>query len=139
MIAKNKHIIYKPSIKFARQNRKIMNKYEVFVWVALKILNKKYRYGFSRQICFGPYILDFYSKKLKTNIEVDGETHEFRGNEDIIRDEYVKRYGIKIIRITNSDVLKSYSFLDEYLNQIIVNSTNLSVPQSETPFLKGKE
>lgn len=139
MIAKNKHIIYKPSIKFARQNRKIMNKYEVFVWVALKILNKKYRYGFSRQICFGPYILDFYSKKLKTNIEVDGETHEFRGNEDVIRDEYVKRYGIKITRIINSDVLKSYSFLDEYLNEIIINSTNLSVPQSEIPFLKGKE
>lgn len=101
-----------------------MNKYEVYTWIALKRLNKKYQYGFSRQICFGNYILDFYSKKLKINIEIDGETHEYKEREDKQRDNYVKSFGIKIVRITNEDVIKSYNFLEEYLNELIKKNLN---------------
>jgi len=63
---------------------------------------------FYRQKPIGSYIVDFFCPKAKLVIEIDGGQHyEAKGErQDKIRDEYLKKLGLKILRFQNTDVLK---------------------------------
>ncbi|MCX6823131.1 MAG: endonuclease domain-containing protein [candidate division SR1 bacterium] len=61
-------------------------------------------YRFLRQKLLGNYILDFYCDKLKLGIEIDGESHNGQGGYDDQRTNYLKKFGIKIIRYTNNQI-----------------------------------
>jgi very-short-patch-repair endonuclease len=82
---------------------------------------------FLRQYSVGPYVLDFYCPAIKLAIELDGGQHNIpEGKEyDAARSEYLKAYGIEVLRFWNNDVLMnvqgvlamveervSYSFLE---------------------------
>jgi very-short-patch-repair endonuclease len=72
---------------------------------------------FRRQYSVGRYVVDFYSPELKLAIEVDGDSH-FRPNaeqHDAEREIFIKQYGIKFLRFTNSDVREN---LYDVLTQI---------------------
>ena len=58
-----------------------------------------HKYRFVRQKVIGNYILDFYCRKLKLGIEIDGETHLGDKNEeyDKIRTRELEKLGIKIL------------------------------------------
>lgn len=60
---------------------------------------------FRRQQTIGSFIVDFYCDKLKLVIEVDGESHEGRLEEDRKRQIFLERNGLKVIRFTNDEVL----------------------------------
>ena len=73
----------------------------------------------------GNYILDFYSKRYKICIEIDGDSHIVKDSYDSDRDQYLESFGVKIIRVTNDQVVDMYNSLDEYLcNRIfeLINS-----------------
>lgn len=61
---------------------------------------------FRRQYSVGKFIVDFYCTELKLVIEVDGDSHFQLGAEkrDAEREVFIKQYGIKFLRFTNSDV-----------------------------------
>ena len=63
---------------------------------------------FYRQKPIGDYIVDFFCPGAKLVIEVDGSQHFV--NETIeydrIREEYVSSLGLKVLRFTNTEVLK---------------------------------
>lgn len=61
---------------------------------------------FRRQQVIGPYIVDFYCAQVHLVIEVDGESHVGRGNSDAARDSYLESHGLRVLRITNDDVLR---------------------------------
>ena len=61
---------------------------------------------FRRQQVIGPYIVDFYCAQARLVIEVDGESHVGRGNSDAARDSYLESHGLRVLRITNDDVLQ---------------------------------
>ena len=66
-------------------------------------------YWFYRQKPIGDYIVDFYCPKAKLVIEVDGGQHlsgEIAEN-DKVRDEYLSSLGLKVLRFTNTDILKN--------------------------------
>jgi len=71
--------------------------------------NSKLGYKFRRQHPIHKFIVDFYCHKLKLIIEVDGKYHESEGqkNSDLERSELLTFQGIKIIRFTNEEVLKT--------------------------------
>jgi very-short-patch-repair endonuclease len=62
---------------------------------------------FRRQHSAGPYILDFYSAAARLVVEVDGSQHytpEGRAS-DAARSAYLQALGLRLIRVTNRDVL----------------------------------
>jgi len=64
---------------------------------------------FYRQKIIGDYIVDFYCPAAKLVVEVDGSQHnsELGSELDNIRDEFLKKHGLRIRRINNLDVLKN--------------------------------
>ena len=73
------------------------------MWQELK--NSKSGYKFSRQIRRGGYIVDFCCRSRKLIVEVDGEVHRIRLEEDAERTQALKDKGYVVIRFTNEQVL----------------------------------
>jgi very-short-patch-repair endonuclease len=63
-------------------------------------------YRFNRQKPLGAFIVDFYCRKGKLVIEVDGKIHlnENIKREDKNKDEYFDSIGLTILRFTNDEV-----------------------------------
>ena len=63
---------------------------------------------FRRQQPFGPYFLDFYCHEHKLIIEVDGGQHMLpeEAERDKVRTSYLTTCGLRVIRVTNLEVLK---------------------------------
>ncbi len=60
---------------------------------------------FKRQVPIPPYIVDFYCHANKLVIEIDGGQHATQIEADALRDRFIERHGIKLIRFTNIEVL----------------------------------
>ena len=58
--------------EYARYMRKNMPPAEKILWYQVLC---NYPIRFSRQILVGPYIVDFYCKKARLSIELDGSQH----------------------------------------------------------------
>ena len=71
--------------------------------------------SFRRQHCLGQFIVDFYCSKAKLVIEIDGLIHQYQGEEDSIRQEYLENLDLKVLRFTNDMVLNN---VDEVIRQI---------------------
>jgi very-short-patch-repair endonuclease len=80
--------------------------------------NKQQGLKFRRQHGIGPFIVDFYATQYKLAIEVDGSVHNniMRQAYDQKREDYLKSYGIKVIRFTNDEV--KYN-VDEVIRRIL--------------------
>ena len=83
----------------AKQLRKATTKAERILWSALS--GRKFR----RQHPIEPYIVDFYCAEANLVVEIDGESHEDRQDHDRRRDKYLEKLGLRIMRVTNDDVL----------------------------------
>ena len=71
--------------------------------------------GFRRQHSIGQFIVDFYCKKARLVIEVDGLIHQYQEEEDSIRQQYLESLELKVLRFSNDTVLDN---IDEVLKQI---------------------
>ena len=60
-----------------------------------------------QQAVFGPYILDFYSRRCHVAVELDGGYHNNRFALDIERDVYLAKKGIAVLRFTNEDLFQN--------------------------------
>ncbi len=69
----------------------------------------------------GKYIVDFYCARAKLVIEVDGEQH-YLTEDAVIRDkertEYLKEYGIKVLRIQNPDINKNFESVCNHIHNV---------------------
>ena len=63
-------------------------------------------FKFRRQYGVGKYVIDFYCVKKKLAIETDGEVHDSEESKkyDQERDEFIKNFGIRFLRIRNEEV-----------------------------------
>ena len=111
----------KSLVPYAKELRKNMTKEERHLWYDFL---KDYPVRFSRQKVLGKYIVDFYSASAKIIIELDGSQHfEEAGQKyDKNRDEYLKEYGLNIIRIPNNEINENYDGVCEYLDKEIKQS-----------------
>ena len=108
-------------VPFAKELRKNMTKEERHLWYDFL---RSYPITFSRQKILGKYIADFYCAKAKLAIELDGLQHY--KEEDIIKDlkrtEYLEKYGLKIIRISNLDINKNFEGVCAYIDNMAKQS-----------------
>ena len=105
--------------KHLKPIKRLLRKQEIsaekILWSRLR--NKQQRFKFRRQFGVGNFIVDFYCPKLKLAIEVDGATHsvEIEIKNDLVREKYITRFGIKVIRYTNAEIFYN---IDEVVGSI---------------------
>lgn len=59
-----------------------------------------------RQKPIGEYIVDFFCSKLKLVIEIDGISHNDKGESDRIRQKKLESLGLSVLRFYDWDVKK---------------------------------
>ena len=70
---------------------------------------------FRRQQVIGRYIADFYCAESSLVIELDGRSHNNSIREDVVRTEFLRSRGYRVVRFTNDEVLNN---LDSVLMNI---------------------
>ena len=103
--------------EFSRILRKNMTDAERKLWYRIRMKQIK-GFQFYRQRPIGDYIVDFYCPKAKLVIELDGGQHYLKTGEekDIMRDNYLNRMGLKVLRFSDADVLRD---IDSVLKKIL--------------------
>ena len=83
------------------------NMTERHLWGRIRMKQLK-GYQFYRQKPIGDYIVDFFSPRAKLVIEIDGSQHTFdeKTEYDRVRDEFINSLGLRVLRFTNTEVLK---------------------------------
>ena len=72
-------------------------------------------YDFDRQTPIDAYIVDFFCKRLRLAIELDGQYHDFKVEYDERRQNRIQRFGVKVIRFEEKAVLED---IDPILEEI---------------------
>jgi very-short-patch-repair endonuclease len=106
--------------KHSQELRKNMTDAERLLWSKLrrKQLNN---FQFYRQRIIGDYIVDFYCPRSKLIIEVDGGQHyqDEGGKRDKVRDDYMKNVGMRILRVSDREVLHNLNGVVERIYEIL--------------------
>ena len=99
----------------AKELRKNMTLAEKKLWYSYL---KNFKFKVLRQRPIDHFIVDFYCPSLKLVIEIDGDTHFTDEGKayDKERTAGLERYGLKLIRFTNSQVLRNFEAVCEQLN-----------------------
>ncbi len=79
-----------------------------------------------RQKVLDSYVVDFYIAEAKLIVELDGSGHEalIQKQADQIRDYRLEQQGFKILRFSNIDIEKRFSFVCETINEKINDQKN---------------
>ena len=90
-----------------RELRHKLTSAEAVLWLNIK--NSKLGAKFRRQHSIGPYIADFFCPEFRVVLELDGAGHmtKLGVERDARRDEFMKRFGIRVMRIENRLVFKN--------------------------------
>jgi very-short-patch-repair endonuclease len=128
----NRRIIpYNPDLKdLARDLRKNMTLSEVLLWNQLKQKNMM-GFDFDRQRPIGNYIVDFYCKDLSLAIEIDGNTHIYRNEEDDLRQAELEKLGIRFLRFDDLEVKKNMSNVLRVIEDWISKNKPTPAPPEE--------
>ena len=121
----------KPDLfKLALDMRKNPTEAEKVLWKHLKKFRKE-GFIFRRQHPIDIFIADFYCHKLRLIIEVDGEIHfnSVAQDHDDGRTGELERFGIRVIRFTNEQILKNQG--------LVINQIKNSINELSSPALMG--
>ena len=104
--------------KNARMLRKNMTKEERHLWYDFL---KGYPVMVHRQKTIGSYIVDFYIAEAKLVIELDGSQHydEAGAYADQLRDAYLQKLGLKVLRIPNNEVNQNFRGVCEHIDRLV--------------------
>jgi very-short-patch-repair endonuclease len=104
--------------------RKNMTLAERILWKKLKD-KKIFSIKFRKQHPVGIFIVDFYCHEYKLAIEVDGEVHkdENQSEYDLGRTAELNKYGIKVIRFTNDQIIYDINSVLTKILEIITEFT----------------
>ena len=111
----------KENIPLAKVLRKNMTPWERELWYNFL---RNYPVRFQRQKAIGNYIADFYCAKAKLVVELDGSGHYTEEGElyDKERTEFLKQYGIKVIRIPNNELNANFNGVCEHIDIMVKQS-----------------
>ncbi|MBR3928032.1 MAG: endonuclease domain-containing protein [Clostridia bacterium] len=111
----------KQLVPLAKKLRKEMTREERRLWYDFL---KTYPVRFSRQKVLGRYIVDFYCAQAKIVVELDGSQHFEAENaeKDQERTEFLKGYGLTVIRIPNNQVMREFQSVCGYIDKMVRQS-----------------
>ena len=92
-------------IEFARHRRQSATPGEFLMWQIVRD-RQRCKMKFRREHPLGPYTCDFYCAEARLDIECDGKDHltETGKARDAIRDAWMARHGIAVLRFTNQQL-----------------------------------
>jgi len=100
----------------ARRLRRNATDAERLIWARLR--GRRFAgYKFKRQVPIAGFVVDFVAPQAKLIIEIDGGQHAARIEEDRLRTEELERFGYRIVRFWNHDVLNNIEGVFEALVQ----------------------
>lgn len=99
-----RHRIHPVIRQFARELRQPQTPAEATLWRHLRNRNLGFKFRRQHEIEF--FIIDFYCAEVKLCIEIDGDSHLAKEQQeyDEARTEYLAALGRAMIRFTNHDV-----------------------------------
>ena len=101
---RRKIIPYNPKLKqIARNLRNNSTLSEVLLWQQLKGRQMR-RFDFHRQKPIDNYIVDFFCPELMLAIEIDGDSHDIKLEEDARRQRILESLGVRFLRFQDRDV-----------------------------------
>ncbi len=81
-----------------------------------------HKIDFDRQKVIGNYIVDFYVKKLRLIIEIDGSSHIGKEVYDAESERFLISLGLRMYRISVFDIMQNMNFVIERLENFIVKN-----------------
>jgi len=114
----------KDLVNFSKENRKAGILAEVLFWQQVH-KGKFYGINFNRQKIIGNYIVDFYVPSLSLVIEIDGWSHNYKEEYDLVRESYLKSFGLKIFKIADIEVNRNLSWVMNSLKDFIISEYGL--------------
>ncbi len=101
----------------ARELRKAMTEEERKLWY---LFLKEYPLQFNRQYRIGGYIVDFYCRKARLIVELDGSQHyePTEQKKDARRTAYLESHGCRVVRYSNLDVNRRFRCVCEDIDRI---------------------
>jgi len=103
---------------------------EVLLWNELK-QKRMLGLDFDRQKPLGNYIVDFYCKELSLAIEVDGNTHYCRFEEDTARQQELEKLGVHFLRFDDKEVKRNISNVLRVIEEWIDKNNPTPDPSKE--------
>jgi very-short-patch-repair endonuclease len=103
----------------AKALRQARNLSEVLFWIQVT-KGGFHKIDFDRQKVIGNYIVDFYVKKLRLIIEIDGSSHIGKEDYDAERERFLVSLGLRMYRISVFDVMRNMHRVIEDLENYIV-------------------
>lgn len=94
---------------------------------------RHYPTSFVAQKVIDPYIVDFFCRKARLSIELDGDTHASprQARYDRIRTTYLEMLEIKELRFTNEQVYENFEGVCETIhNEVMARRNDVESPQS---------
>ncbi|MCZ6588553.1 MAG: DUF559 domain-containing protein [Alphaproteobacteria bacterium] len=110
------------TVEQARKLRRETTEAEALLWKHIrdrKLAGIKFR----RQHPIGRYIADFCCVEEKLIVELDGGQHADDSDQDEQRTQYIEKYGYRIVRYWNSEVLNN---IDSVLADIRMQAQDIT-------------
>ena len=68
-----------------------------------------------RQVPIGPYVVGFFVPAARLVVEVDGRSHEGRGEADAAREVALVALGLRVVRVSNDAAIRDVAAVVAYL------------------------
>ena len=138
MVTQKGHWRYLEELKSkSRINRKNLTRAEAKIWYGF-LRKKPEEVKFTRQKPINRFILDFYCSKFLLAIEIDGDSHINKRENDVLRDEYLNCLSIKTLRFKNEEIMDNFELVKEKIVKII-RQRKSSLLREVPPSLRGAE
>ena len=115
---------YNKNLKdFSRDLRNDSTLGEIILWKKVLRAKRVFNYQFNRQFPMQVdglnIIVDFICRELKLVIEIDGYSHNFKQEQDEIRDKKLNDLGYKVIRFSEQEVRHRIDFVVTVIDEVI--------------------
>jgi very-short-patch-repair endonuclease len=87
-----------------------------------------------RQVIIGNYIVDFFIPELGLVAEIDGSSHDDKGEYDMERENYLKSLSLEVLHYRDLQVKKSMNYVSESFQLAIKRRV---AELTSTPPLRG--
>ena len=106
----------------ARVMRREPTPAENALWDQLR--NRRFKgLKFRRQHTVGRFIVDFLCADESLVVEIDGPIHRLGVQKDQIREKFLERHGLRVIRFTNEEILFNLDHVLQRLGSELKNRT----------------
>jgi very-short-patch-repair endonuclease len=114
-------IPYEKHLKeLARDLRNNSTLSEILLWNCLKE-KQMMGYDFHRQKPLDKFIVDFFCHELMLAIEIDGDSHDLKEEEDVYRQKCLEAIGVRFLRFDDRDlknnIKKVLHTIKDWINQ----------------------